>query len=156
MLRGSHKLWRFDQGSTICASKAKILLTSHHWNALVQVAALKQLLLAGPCIPPHMLVQNDQPPSDYNSQTLQLFNIETTVQDTTCTWWCTNSGTSSTWACIYTCTSTSQCACAVQIVHLTLVLALALGKLALLLALALGRAHGQAPGQNGSCDPTAR
>ena len=26
----------------------------------------------------------------------------------------------------------------------------------LILALALGRAHGQAPGQNGSCDPTAR
>ena len=95
-LRHSDKLWRFDQGSTIGASKAKILLTSHHWNALVQVAALKQLLLAGPCIPPHMLVRNDHPPSDYNSQTLQLFNIETTVQDTTCTWWCTNSGTSST------------------------------------------------------------
>ena len=51
----------------------------------MQVAALKQLLLAGPCIPPHMLVQNDHPLSDYNSQTFQQFNIETTVQDTTCT-----------------------------------------------------------------------
>ena len=44
----------------------------------MQVAALKQLLLAGPCIPPHMLVQNDHPLSDYNSQTFQLFNIEKT------------------------------------------------------------------------------
>ena len=86
-LKCCDKLWRFGQGSTRGTSKAKILSTSHHWNALVQVAALKQLLLAGPCIPPHMLVQNDHPLSDYNSQTLQLFNIETTVQDKTCTWW---------------------------------------------------------------------
>ena len=129
------KLWRFGPGSTRGSSKAKILSTSHHGNALVQVAALKQLLLAGPCIPPHMLVQNDHPLSDYNSQTFHLFNIETTVQDTTCTWWCTNSGTSSTCICTYTCTSTWQCACAVHIVHLTFVHAL--GKLALLLALAL-------------------
>ena len=157
-LRGGDKLWRLGQGSARGTSKAKILSTSHHWNASVQVAALKQLLLAGPCIPPHMLVQNDHPLSDYNSQTFQLFNIETTVQDTTCTWWCTISGTFSTCACTYTCTSTWECAgapCACTCTY-TWQIGSAQGHLALLLALALGSAHGQAPGQNGSCDPTAR
>ena len=158
MLRGSDKLWRLGQGSARGTSKAEILWTSHNWNALVQVAALKQLLLAGPCLTPHMLVQNDHPLSDYNSQTFQLFNIETSVQDTTCTWWCTISGTFSTCACTYTCTSTWECAgapCACTCTY-TWQIGSAQGHLALLLALALGRAHGQAPGQNGSCDPTAR
>ena len=136
-LRGIDKLWRFGQGSTRGTSKAKILSKSHHWNVFVQVAALKQLLFAGPCIPPQMLVQNDHP-----MQTFQLFNIETNVQEYNL-YLVVNEQWDSEHLHLhlYLHLASWQYACAQHNVHLTLVFSLTLGKLALMLALALGSAH---------------
>ena len=103
----------------------------------MQVAALKQLLFAGPCIPPQMLVQNDHP-----MQTFQLFNIETNVQEYNL-YLVVNEQWDSEHLHLhlYLHLASWQYACAQHNVHLTLVFSLTLGKLALMLALALGSAH---------------